>query len=54
MSFVGFFPSHKPEYLCLCVVDEPTYGSYGSTVSAPVVKEIFEGIINYKNIQKYE
>ena len=50
MSFVGFFPANKPEYLALVIVDEPVGGQYGSTVAAPLVKEIFQGIINCKNI----
>ena len=53
MSFIGFFPSDKPEYLCLTIVDEPKNGNYGSTVAAPLCKKVFEGIINSKEI-KYE
>ncbi len=54
MSFLGFFPSDNPEYLALAIVDEPVGGTYGSTVCAPIVKQIFEGIISYKNILPYE
>ncbi|MBQ7373397.1 MAG: hypothetical protein IJW64_02390 [Clostridia bacterium] len=50
MSFVGFFPSDNPKYLALAIVDEPVNGQYGSTVAAPLVKEIFDGIINCKNL----
>ena len=50
MSFVGFFPSKNPRYLALAIVDEPVGGQYGSTVAAPLVKEIFEGIISCKNL----
>ncbi len=50
MSFVGFFPSKNPKYLALAIVDEPVGGQYGSTVAAPLVKEIFQGIINCKNL----
>lgn len=50
MSFVGFFPSDNPKYLCLLIVDEPIGGKYGSTVSAPAVGEIFKGIIEAKSI----
>ncbi len=53
-SFVGFFPSNKPQYLALIIVNEPTGSYYGSTVAAPYGKEIFEGIISAKNIQKFE
>ena len=51
-SFVGAFPSDKPEYVCLVVVNKPTSGSYyGSIVATPYAKKIFEGIIQYKNIK---
>ncbi len=52
MSFVGFFPADNPQYLALCIVDEPVGGLYGSTVAAPLVRKIFEGIINSKGIEK--
>lgn len=53
-SFVGFFPSDRPQYLALIVVDEPVGTYYGSAVAAPVAKEIFEDIIKIKNIQRFE
>lgn len=49
-SFVGFFPADKPQYLALVIVDEPQGVYYGSTVAAPVAKEIFEDIITIKKI----
>ncbi len=52
-SFVGFFPSDKPQYLALIIVDEPQGTYYGSAVAAPVAKEIFEDIIKIKNIKPY-
>ena len=52
-SFVGFFPSDNPQYLALIIVDEPQGTYYGSAVAAPVAKEIFEDIINIKNIRPY-
>ena len=54
MSFVGFFPANEPKYLALCVVDEPVGGAYGSTVAAPLVKKIFDGIIKSKNIAPFK
>lgn len=51
MSFVGFFPAENPRYLALVIVDEPVGGTYGSTVSAPICKNIFTQIINAKNIK---
>lgn len=52
-SFVGFFPANKPQYLALVIVDEPQGTYYGSAVAAPVAKEIFQDIINIKNLQPY-
>lgn len=54
MSFFGFFPSDNPEYLCLVTVDEPVGGAYGSTVAAPVAREIFQGIIDVKSMGRFE
>ena len=51
MSFVGFFPSNNPQYLALVIVDEPIGGTYGSTVCAPICKNIFNQIIQAKNIK---
>lgn len=53
-SFVGFFPASQPKYLCLMIVDEPQGQSYGSIVAAPYAKLIFQGIIDYKQIEPLE
>ncbi len=50
MSFIGFFPYDNPKYICLVIVDEPVGGTYGSTVAAPLCKQIFEGIIKAKKL----
>lgn len=50
MSFIGYFPSDSPKYLALVIVDEPVGGTYGSTVAAPLCKDIFQKIIELKNI----
>ena len=50
-SFVGFFPASNPKYAILVIVDEPeSFLTYGSVVAAPYAKQVFEQIINYKNI----
>ncbi len=51
-SFVGYFPATAPKYLALVIIDEPVGQYYGSTVAAPYAKEVFEGIINLKNLSK--
>lgn len=50
-SFVGYFPANDPKYLALVIIDEPVGEYYGSTVAAPYAKEVFQGIINLKNIK---
>ncbi len=50
-SFVGFFPADNPKYLALVTVDEPQGAYYGSVVAAPCAGEIFQGIIDLKNLQ---
>ncbi len=54
MSFVGFFPANNPEYLALVIVDEPIGGTYGSTVAAPICKNVFSQIITGKNIKSVQ
>lgn len=51
MSFVGFFPANSPKYCALVIVDEPVGGTYGSTVAAPLCKDIFQRIIDLKEIK---
>ena len=41
-SFAGFFPADDPKYTCIVMINQPdnSIGYYGSTVAAPVFKEI--------------
>lgn len=43
-SFAGYFPADKPRYSCIVVVAEPKGTFYGSSVAAPVFKQIADRI----------
>jgi len=50
-SFVGHLPMNDPRYVVLVVVDEPKGGNvYGSTVAAPVAKEIIDALLVLESI----
>ena len=49
LSFVGFFPADQPDYLVYVAIDNPKgVTQYGGTVSAPIAKNVFLSIIDYK------
>lgn len=39
-SFVGYFPADNPKYSCIVVIAEPRGAYYGSSVAAPVFRDI--------------
>ena len=44
-SFVGYFPADHPDYSCIVVIEDPNgFWQYGSSVAAPVFKEIADKI----------
>lgn len=47
-SFVGIYPSDKPEYVILAVADEPVGATSGNVVTAPLVTDIIRGIIEIR------
>ena len=45
-SFLGFMPAENPTILGLCIIHDPQGVYYGGTIAAPVIKNIFEAVIN--------
>ena len=44
-SFVGYFPAHEPKYTAIVLIKNPRgWQQYGSSVAAPVFKEIADNI----------
>lgn len=51
-SFIGFAPADDPQVIAMCLIDEPEGTYYGGTIAAPVIKELFENILPYLDIEK--
>lgn len=51
-SFLGFAPADDPQIIGLILIDEPVGTYYGGTIAAPVMKEVFENVLPYLNIDK--
>lgn len=49
-SFLGFAPAENPQVLALCIIHDPKGIYYGGTISAPVVRTIFENVLPYMGI----
>lgn len=55
VSFIGFLPADKPDYLVYVAIDHPKgITQYGGTVSAPIAKNVMLSIIDYKEYPKVE
>ena len=50
-SFVGFFPSAKPQYVILVVLDNPKGLTFGGETAAPAFREIARKIITQKGLR---
>lgn len=49
-TFVGVFPTSKPKFVVLVMVNDPARMKYASTSSVPIFKEVVERMIRYLNI----
>ena len=50
-SFIGFSPVDNAKVIAMCLIDEPQGIYYGETIAAPVIRELFENILPYLEIQ---
>lgn len=50
-SFLGFAPADAPQVLALVIIHDPKGVYYGGTIAAPVVKDIFENVLPYLEIE---
>lgn len=53
-SFIGFAPYDDPEFVVYVIVDEPKGAYYGGVVAAPIAKEIFTNIFEFKGYDMTE
>ncbi|MDO5572921.1 MAG: penicillin-binding transpeptidase domain-containing protein [bacterium] len=51
-SFIGFAPTDDPQVLVLLIINHPKGIYYGGTIAAPLVRELFENILPYLQIEK--
>jgi len=47
-SFVGFLPADQPELLCYIVIDNPTSGTWGGQVAAPVFARVMDRVLDQR------
>lgn len=51
-SFLGFAPTDNPQVLAVLIIHNPQGIYYGGTIAAPLVRELFENILPYLEIEK--
>lgn len=52
-SFIGFAPADDPKVLALAIINHPQGTYYGGQIAAPVVRQLFENILPYLEIEPY-
>ena len=51
-SFIGFAPAEDPQVLGMVVIHNPQGIYYGGTIAAPVLRSIFDNVLQYLGIEK--
>ncbi len=52
-SFIGFAPADDPQVLAIAIINHPQGTYYGGQIAAPVVRQLFENILPYLEIEPY-
>ena len=50
-SFVGFAPADDPQVIAIAIVNNPQGVYYGGQVAAPIVRQLYENILPYLDIE---
>lgn len=51
-SFLGFAPAEDPQVLAIAIIHHPQGVYYGGQIAAPVVRQLFENILPYLNLEQ--
>lgn len=51
-SFLGFAPAEDPQVLAIAIIHHPKGVYYGGQIAAPVVRQLFENILPYLNLEQ--
>lgn len=52
-SFIGFAPADDPQVLAIAIINHPQGTYYGGQIAAPLVRQLFENILPYLEIEPY-
>lgn len=52
-SFIGFAPADDPKVLAIAIINHPQGTYYGGQIAAPVVRQLFENILPYLEIEPH-
>lgn len=53
-SFIGFVPADQPQYIAMCIINNPQGVYYGGTIAAPVIREVYDNVLPYLGLEKEE